>query len=344
MMAPPAKKGGGALTRVLGGLLVSLLLISLGANLYMGFLLSQLFAGPSEAQYEEGTHEDRVVILPVVGGIDGAMEQHVRRSLDALHGDDAPAGIVLRIESGGGGVTASDQIWHHITRYRQANPDVPVVASFGGVAASGGYYIATPCDEIVAETTGITGSIGVMAYFPTVEGLVESLGIEVNTIAADGSDEKLVANNLFEAWHNEQGELTEAGRESRQVILDLINASYERFVDVVDQGRPGLDEAAVRQVADGSVYTAQEALSNGLVDHVGYLSDAVDRAAALAGIPSGETPRVTIIRPQTSLFGGPLGSRVAVERPSINLEPETVRTWLTDFAQLRLEYRMQLTP
>ena len=219
--------------------------------------------------------DERVVIVPLEGGIDDEMEDYVWRSFKAL--DKAPPeAIVLRINSGGGGVTASDQIWHTISQFKDKHPDTTIVASFGGVAASGGYYIATPAEYIFCEQTGITGSIGVIAQIPALETMINHLGVEMNTVVADGSDRKAVANNLFENWTNENGELTSAGEMNRDVLKNLLNSAWGRFVEVVDEGRNDLDADAVRELASGDIFTAEEALQVKLIDDVGYLDDAVD--------------------------------------------------------------------
>ena len=257
--APP--RGRGVLAKVGTSLVASLLIVSLLLNLYLGFIVYSVTAGAGEAVYREGDGGDRrVVIVPIEGGIDDEMQLFVRKAFKSLH-ENPPAAVVLRVNSGGGGVTPSDQIWHTITRFRQNHPEVKMVASFGGIAASGGYYVATPADDIVCEQTGITGSIGVIAQFPTLEDLARMLGVDVNTVVAEGSPDKAIANNLFEDWRNDQGELTETGEESRELIKNLLNSAYERFVHVVDEGRPNLSDAEVREIAKGGVYTAAEAVA-----------------------------------------------------------------------------------
>ncbi|MEM9419018.1 MAG: S49 family peptidase [Planctomycetota bacterium] len=336
--APPAQKG--VVTKVLTSVVATLFIFSILANIYLVFIVFSLTAGASEAEYRAGTSEDRVVIVPVEGGIDGEMEDYVTASFKALK-KAPPAAIVLRIDSGGGGVTASDQIWHTISQFKADHPDTKIVASFGGVAASGGYYIATPADYIFCEQTGITGSIGVMAQIPALEDMIGIIGVEMNTLVADGSDRKAVANNLFQNWTNENGELNQAGEMNQEVLKNLLNSAWDRFVEVVDEGRDTLDLDQVRELASGDIYTASEALDNQLIDEIGYLDDAVDKAISMAGLSADDT-RVTVVRKSSGGLLGLLGASASRDGIDVtDLSAEGVRTWMQDLGEVRLSYRVQ---
>ncbi len=339
MYGPPASNSKGWVSRVLTSLLVSLVILSLVMNVYLMVIVYKLTAGLSEDVYQEGTGTERVVVLPVVGGIDDTMSRFVRRALRQLE-DQPPAAIVLRVESGGGGVTASDQIWHGIEKFQLRHPDVPVVASFGGVAASGGYYIAAGSDHIVCEPTGFTGSIGVIAQIPTLAGTMEMLGVDWVTQVASGSPKKDEANNMFREW----------SEDDRAVLAYLIDHAYERFAEVVTKGRDQLDESNIGDVATGQIFTATDAVSNGLVDSIGYLDEAIQEAAKLAGLPAGDDTRVTIIR-QPGGFGvlGLLGRHNGGVQTPHQLDPTAVtasglRTFIEDFSQVRLSYRWVAGP
>lgn len=337
MYPAPAQKGVGS--KVMTSIVAALFLISIFVNFYLILLfVVPALAGGAETPYRDGGGKDRVVIVPVNGGINDEMAQYVRKSFKALE-KDVPAAIVLRVNSGGGGVTPSDQIWHTVHQFKQAHPDVKIVASFGGVAASGGYYIATPTDYIFCEQTGITGSIGVMAQIPSVEGMVEKLGVEMNVVVADGSERKAVANNLFENWTTENGELTEAGEENEEVLKNLLNSAWNRFVQVVDEGRPTLSTEQVQALATGDIYTADEALANELINEIGYLDDAVDKAIDMAGLTDAD-PKVTVIRQPGEGLLGLLGA--SRSNPGLtNLSPDNVRTFLEDLGEVQLSYRMR---
>ncbi len=333
MYAPPPR-GGGALQRVAMSLIATVLIGSLLLNVYFVIIFAAQFStGLTEVPYADGSKDHRVVIVEVTGTIDSGMAEYMRQVFKKID-EKPPQAVILRVDSGGGGVTASDQIWHYFERFKADNPDVPVIASFGQVAASGGYYIAAPADHIVCETTGLTGSIGVMAQAPTLSGLMEKVGVKWETMVADGSPDKAIANNLYRDWTEED----------RAVFQRILNAAHDRFVEVVVKGRAALlNEDEVRALASGDIFTAAEAEANKLVDQVGYLDDAIAKAAELAGVPSGEVPTVSIIRrPQPFNFLSLLGmsrggaSSAAAANPS----PEQVRSWLSDFSAMRLEYRV----
>ncbi|MEM7627766.1 MAG: S49 family peptidase, partial [Planctomycetota bacterium] len=326
--APPKQRG--VAGKVATSVVATIFILSIVANIY-AFIIFTSLAAKSETVYRDGSGPDRVVIVPVNGGIDDEMARYVRKSFKSLE-DDVPAAVVLRVNSGGGGVTPSDQIWHTVDQFKKNHPEVKIVASFGGVAASGGYYIATPTDYIVCEQTGITGSIGVMASIPSVEAMIQKLGVEMNVVVADGSERKAVANNLFENWTTEDGELTEAGQENEEVLKNLLNSAWDRFVQVVDDGRPTLSTEQVKALATGDIYTAEEALENELVNQIGYLDDAVDKAIEMAGLTDAD-PKVTVIRqPGEGLLAQLLmGShRSNVGSGLTDLSPDNVRTWLQD--------------
>ena len=343
----PARRGGGWLVAAL--LLAVLLGISLLLNLALaGASLSELAAAGGEEVLQSGDAGARIVVVPVQGGIDDAMADYFVGTLGRLAANP-PRAVVLRVDSGGGGVAASDRMWNAVRQFQLKHTDVPVVASFGSVAASGGYYIAASSRYIVCERTGITGSIGVIAQVPALETLARRGGVEINTVVADGSPAKSVANNLFENWRDDDGTLTDAGRQSRAVLKRLTNSAWERFVEVVDEGRTKLSRDQVEALATGAVYTAPEAEASGLIDQVGYLGQAIDKAAELANIGSAVTPHVTRVRRDGGLLGllgagSGVTGRDGAEAAGwpADLSPDRVRTWLEDLGQARLSYRMQL--
>jgi protease-4 len=179
--------------------------------------------------------------------------------------------IIVRLESPGGGVAAAQEIYDELVRVRTEGK--PVVASMGGVAASGAYYIACGADSIVANPGTLTGSIGVIMSFPNTQELLKKVGIEM----------QVVKTGQFKDLGSMSRPITP---EERQLVGDLIGDVYDQFVTVVAVER-NLDIEAVKRIADGRVMTGRQAYDLGLVDRLGGFRDAVTLAGELAGI-SGE--------------------------------------------------------
>ena len=191
--------------------------------------------------------------------------------LKLAEGDPDVKAVLVRIDSPGGDVTTSDILYHELAAFK-ARRKIPVVAAFMGVAASGGYYLASAADAIVAHPTTITGSIGVISIHVSLAGLMDKIGVKVEALKS-GANKDL--GSPFRAMTDDD----------RKLLQALIDQFYARFVSVVAEGRKGrLTDAQVRVLADGRVYTAQQALDAKLVDRVGYLADAVAEAKSRAGI------------------------------------------------------------
>lgn len=192
----------------------------------------------------------------------------IAAALREAAGDDSVSAIVLRIDSPGGSVTASETIWREVARSRERG--TPVVASMGSVAASGGYYAAMAADAIVANPATITGSIGVITGKLVFRDLKERLGIVSDAVRTNAN---------ADAWSTDVP-FTAQQRADREAEADLI---YADFVERVAQGR-NLSTEAVDAVAQGRVWTGADALERGLVDELGGLRTAVRRAKILAGL------------------------------------------------------------
>lgn len=324
---PPARepRRAGMWGRLAGTLITIILLASIAANLYL-FTIVKVLTGGGEVLYAEGDAKHRIAILAIDGGINDGMHQFVHQSLKMLD-KDPPKALVLRINSPGGGVGASDRIYHEIKAFKDEH-NIPVIASFGSVAASGGYYVAMAADHIVAEPTCITGSIGVIGQVLTFEKLLkDKLGIEPETFTATTSPDKDLANNLFRTW-DERDE---------QVVMRIMDSAHARFVDVVVAGRAHVNaEARIRDATQGQVYTTGEALANKLIDEQGYLEAAIEHAKTAAGIPSGTDPKVTILHPGKTLvemIGLHNGAPAAQQ-----IDAATIRGWLDELSAPRVEY------
>jgi len=175
--------------------------------------------------------------------------------------------VVLRIDSPGGGVAPSQEIYDAVTKLRATKP---VVASLGGVAASGGYYIASACDAILANPGTLTGSIGVIMQLGNVQELLQKIGVQAEILKA----------GAYKDMGSPVRPLTD---EERALFQQMIDSAHTRFINAVAGGRK-MDEAKVRTIADGRVYSGEQARAIGLVDELGGLQDAIAMAAKRGGI------------------------------------------------------------
>lgn len=198
-------------------------------------------------------------------------------NLAAAAADDRVKAVVLRINSPGGTVTASDTLYHEIKEFKEKTGK-PVVAYFQDVAASGAYYLACACDEIIAQRTTVTGSIGVIMQMMDFSSTMAKLGISADAIKSGPNKD---AGSPFRKMKPEE----------RKIFQGLVDNFYNQFVDVVAEGRPELSREQIVKLADGRVYTASQALDAGLVDSVGTLKNAIEAAKMRAGIKAAHTVR-----------------------------------------------------
>lgn len=204
------------------------------------------------------------------GGESPSVIARLQEALDLAAADASVKGLVLRVRSPGGGVAASETLHHLITSWKLQTRK-PVVAFVQEVAASGGYYIAVASDHVVAHPSSITGSIGVIMPGYNFANLMDRFGV----------DDQTLTSGAFK----DSGSSTRPMREEERAQLQgIVDDLFARFVDVVDQGRPALDRYAVERLADGRIYTANQALEAGLVDEIGHMDAAIDRVKRLAGI------------------------------------------------------------
>ena len=219
--------------------------------------------------------------------------QLVRDYLTRAEKDTAVKAIVLHIESPGGEIAPCQEILWEIEKVGEAKT---IVVSMGGMAASGGYYISTKADKIVALPTTMTGSIGVISQVTNIEGLLDKLGIQI----------EIFKGGKYKDMYSGFREMTP---EEKEIVQQMIDEYYESFVDVVAEGR-GLSREEVRNLATGQIYTGTEAKKLGLVDELGDLNTAIDLAAGLAGI---EAPIVDYYQPPALTLWSLLGFVNAIQ-------------------------------
>jgi protease-4 len=174
------------------------------------------------------------------------------------------------VNSPGGGVTASDDVYGEIVRFKKERK-VPVVAALGDVAASGGYYVACAADRIVAHPTTTTGSIGVIMTGLNLEGLLAKVGVRNQTFKAGEHKDIL---SPFRG----------ATPEERRIVQSILDDLHTRFVSVVRESRAGLDLRRLAELTDGRIFDAPQALQAGLIDQIGDLHAAIDAARAAAHV------------------------------------------------------------
>ena len=216
--------------------------------------------------------KDKIVMIALSGIITSSssrgtfsseanMVEELAMQLEKASKDEHVKGVIISVNSPGGGVTGSEIIFHKITKFKKEK-SVPVVILMGDVAASGAYYVSMAGDKIIAHPSTITGSIGVISMFFNLEGLMGKIGVEVVTLKT--------------------GEMKDVGsfarpmkEEERAYIMSILNDLYEIFLDRVLSNRTTLSRDKLLELADGRIYTAKQALEAKLIDQIGFFEDAV---------------------------------------------------------------------
>ncbi|MGH7787699.1 MAG: signal peptide peptidase SppA [Candidatus Binatia bacterium] len=238
---------------------------------------------PLEERVVSGSGDAKILLLDISGAItseegrgsfglrgEESTVARVEAELQRAADDDQVRAIVLRINSPGGTVTASDIIYDRLMRFR-AERSVPILVQMLDVAASGGYYVSLAGDEIVASPTSVTGSIGVIFTNISVAGLLDKLGVHDQTVASGTM--KDIGSPLRTMTPAE-----------RAVLQSLIGDMQTRFVGLVRERRPTLTAEMNATMVDGRVFSADQALGGGLVDAIGYLDGTIERAKQRAGV------------------------------------------------------------
>jgi protease-4 len=247
---------------------------------------------PVQEKLLEGQGTGKILLVDISGlisneevsgafGMDKpSMVARIREELRKAAKDEDLKGVVLRIDSPGGTVTASDLIHHEILEFKKEKK-VPVYASIMSLGTSGGYYIASAADKIYAHPTSVTGSIGVITVKFNIEGLMQKVGVEQHTIK---SGELKDFFSIFKP----------ATDEELLVMQGIIDNMYGRFLTVVEEGRSGsLTREQIAALADGRPYMAEQALEAGLIDGIKYLDGTIEALKEANGM---EEARVVIYR------------------------------------------------
>jgi protease-4 len=245
----------------------------------MGLFLAFAIAGSASDVSGLKTWGKGLGYIEIEGTIVDATE--TVRQLKALEHNSQVKGILIRVDSPGGVVTPSHEIYEEIRRVRDGG--MPIIVSMGTLAASGGYYVSAPATRIVANPQTLTGSIGVIMEFPVLKGVMDKIGVKV----------EVVKSRVHKDIGSPFRDMTD---QDRELLQDVVTDAYDQFVTIVSTERK-IPEDSVRAFADGRIMTGRQALALGLVDTLGTFEDAKRIAASVSGI-EGE-PR--LIRPSRRL-------------------------------------------
>ncbi|MEM5787218.1 MAG: signal peptide peptidase SppA [Syntrophobacteraceae bacterium] len=278
------------MVRMLSAFLVCFYILACGACIKPKISIFPDRTDPLEEYTLQGKGDDKILVVSVSGFIsDGprglpfakkpGTVQEIVSQLKKAEKDKKIKAVILKIDSPGGSVTASDMLYHEITRYKECSGS-KIVAMMMAVAASGGYYVALPADLIMAHPTTITGSIGVVSLRPNITGLMSKIGFDVE-VERSGKNKDMGSP------------FRQSTSEERRMLQDVIEQMAERFLTLAANHRHLKDETRV-QISSGRIFLADEALSLGLIDGIGYLDDAIRETSKLSGLP--EDVKVVVYR------------------------------------------------
>ncbi|HAA67825.1 MAG TPA: signal peptide peptidase SppA [Planctomycetaceae bacterium] len=249
--------------------------------------------GLTETHQSGNTKANSKVAILTISGIIGDGHGYVKQQIDQIRRDSQVKAIVLRVNSPGGTVYGSDFILHHLKKLREER-DLPLVVSMGGMATSGGYYVSMAIgdqkDVLFAEPTTTTGSIGVILPHYDFSQLLKRYDVQNDAIVSHPRKQMLSMTRSLSDEH-------------RSILQAQVDELFSRFKFVVRGGRPALrdDPEQLNRIATGEVFTANQALDHGLIDKIGFLEDAIERASQLANLKSNQFQVVQYQRPG-SLF------------------------------------------
>ncbi|MRX71724.1 signal peptide peptidase SppA [Bacillus lacus] len=227
----------------------------------------------SENVLREGSPNQKIAVLTVDGVIQdtgdagslfatgGYHHQNFLKMIDKAAQDESIQGVILKVNSPGGGVVESAELHKHLMKLKEET-DKPVYASMTTTAASGGYYISTAADKIFAAPDTLTGSLGVIMQGINYSGLAEMYGVEFNTIKSG-------------PYKDIMSPAKEMSEEERDILQSMVDNAYQGFVDVIAEGRD-MSEQQVRSIADGRIYDGRQAKENNLIDELAYFDDVIE--------------------------------------------------------------------
>lgn len=315
-----------------------LIFISIGIN-SLSYLFTRDFsgfmeemaagnAGYSEVVIEQGKGRDRIAVLTLDGVIQdvgsslfassGYNHQLFMSQLQDVLNDATVKGVVLSVNTPGGGVVESSDIYDAIKAI-QIEREIPIYVAMGGLAASGGYYVSAPAEKIFVHPETITGSIGVIMESVNYAKLAEKYGIDFNTIKT-GPYKDIMSGSR---------EMTE---EEHNMLQEMINDSYERFVAIVAEGR-NMSTEQVKKIADGRIMNGKQAIESGLADDYGKMGDVIDAMKVDYELENATVFEYAPMDSLGSLFGVEVGNLFGR-----NMESELIGKLLSDYDAPRMMY------
>lgn len=279
---------------------------------------------------EQGTAKEKIAVLTLDGviqdtgeaspffGTAGYNHRFFMNQLKEVYEDPTIKGVVLSVNTPGGGVVESAEIYDAIKKI-QDDREIPVYVSMGSMAASGGYYVSAPADKIFVNPETLTGSIGVIMESINYAKLAENYGIEFNTIKT-GPYKDIMSGSR------------EMTKEERDMLQEMINDSYERFVDIIVEGRD-MTEKEVKQVADGRIVNGRQAIEAGLADEYGKLAETIEALKADYDLDSPTVFEYKMNESFTSLFGMKMHALLGGSS-----EQEMIATILSHYNSPRMMY------
>ena len=252
-------------------LVIFCLMIASGCTLFKINMTPGL--GPLKEKTVSGEGDDKVLLVDIKGVISNRKQvsvlgvqknvglvDRVRETLKKAEADDEIKALILRINTPGGTVTSSDIIYHEIKTFKERKK-IKVYAVVMDLAASGGYYVAQAADRIIVHPTSLTGSIGVIALKADLTGLMEKVGVDFEVVKSGAHKDFL---SPFRS-------LT---KDERLIFQNTIDTLHQRFVSIIEDNREQLSREEIKKLADGRIYTSQQALDSRLVDQIAYMDEA----------------------------------------------------------------------
>lgn len=279
-----------------------------------------------EVTLADSRAKDKILLLDISGLIgvmgdtgffptkDGNILSQVYYRLERAAEDPRIKGVILRLDTPGGEVTASDILYNEVKEFR-ARTGVPVVALMMGLSTSGGYYVASASDHIVAHPSTITGSIGVISIFPNIEELFAKIGVEMTVIK---SGQMKDSGSPFRKMSTEE----------QAVFQDIVDGFHENFVEAVYSGREGkISRDRLSDLADGRIYTAPQALEQRLIDSIGYFADALKEVKGLAGVSEAKVISYSYYpKTKTNIYATRLDNFISMDSTEIRQMLQTLKS------------------